>query len=368
MPRTPAVPAEPARRLSFQMPPALRAGFVSARTWWRRGLGPLAGLLMLGAGGSAHPAEELLNGRFATHINGREFLDHRSACVALLGALKPPETYAKSEPPDEQGNVHCVGNSPPDGSAGFDMYQNEIRHELLCPAGSVVTYPDGVPLTSTRRCVCSTDPVVVQGTRCDPKGAAQAKAAPPPAPGDNKKPASDDCTRLGELKGEALRDELVARMDRLVQDANAALIRDPKIAMAGDGGDPELGLTDGEVDAVFGGAGYAFSKSAKVKIMKEGAFNVLYGHAVERLTARQLAQEACLSKFVEHVNAVTQMKPGGAPDFVGIGKAQRVGLKIDVTTKASADIKEKSSEKAAYQFLTYKRGLRVDSTGHAVRP
>ena len=154
-------------------------------------------------------------------------------------------------------------------------------------------------------------------------------------------------------------------MRHLVGAANAELVTNPANAISNDG-DAELGLTRNEVNFVFGGAGFKPLPGSKVYGMTNEAFFVLYGHAIERLTAKLLIHELCLSKFVKHVPAAGQLKPGGSPDFIGVGKADKLGVAIDVTTELSAAKKTKSADKVNYQFLTYERGLKIDNNGHAV--
>jgi hypothetical protein len=230
-----------------------------------------------------------------------------------------------------------------------------------------VLCPDQSSPLALDKCSCWGDKVA-SGNACVDKGEerSQRPAAKIQAPSD------DDCTALAKLKGNALRDELVSRMSVLVQAANAELTRNPASAMSPDldpKPDPKVGLTAKEVDWVFGGnGGYRPAPGSAVLHMNDGAFWLLYGHAIERLTNRLLIKEACLGQFVVHVPANKQMVAGGAPDFIGTGKAKDVGLQIDVTTGAGADRKmAANAKKRKYQFLTYERGLRVDpATGVAV--
>lgn len=60
--------------------------------------------------------------------NGKTYPGVSAACSALLADLSPPQTLKQADPPDEYGNVHCVGKTS-DGEDGFDMYQNGVRFE-----------------------------------------------------------------------------------------------------------------------------------------------------------------------------------------------------------------------------------------------
>lgn len=99
-------------------------------------------------------AGQLLDARLGFTFKGKEYADHAAACKQLLGEMTPPQVYKQSSSPDEYGNVHCVGVQA-DGSAGLDMFQNEVRQSLICPPRSRIT---------TRR-KAQVDPVM--GCECD---------------------------------------------------------------------------------------------------------------------------------------------------------------------------------------------------------
>jgi hypothetical protein len=99
-------------------------------------------------------AAQLVDGHFAIVYQHREFPDHRSACTQLLSDLHPPQDYANSEPPDDDGNVHCAGRRI-DGRWNFDQFQNDVQRQLVCPAHAQVTLIGGQALAkSTRGCEC----------------------------------------------------------------------------------------------------------------------------------------------------------------------------------------------------------------------
>ncbi|MEY2653396.1 MAG: hypothetical protein RLZZ524_423 [Pseudomonadota bacterium] len=102
------------------------------------------------------PASQRVAGRLALVHEGRAFDDHRAACEQVLRSLTPPQTYVRSEPPTEAGDVRCVG-ARADGRVDFDMHDAGIRLTLLCP-------PDSRPLPGpehqdrqTDRCECDAD-------------------------------------------------------------------------------------------------------------------------------------------------------------------------------------------------------------------
>lgn len=164
----------------------------------------------------------------------------------------------------------------------------------------------------------------------------------------------EDCADLEALAAEPLKREVTTRVRRHLEAANAELTNNPAVAMDV--------LHDNEVNYIFGGKGYR--KNGQTLQMNDSAFNILYGHAVERLTARNVDGDACLSRFVEHVSAEDQRQEGANPDFIGLGKAK--GLEIDITTSESAQRKRKIPAKAHYAFVTYERHLVIGNNGVAV--
>jgi hypothetical protein len=107
---------------------------------------------------------QLVDGRLAIVYHDKEYADHQAACVQLLRDQDPPEKYKLSEPPDEYGNIHCVGLQA-GGSAGFDMFQNDVQQSLVCPAHSRITVPAAQPAASLKRCECD-GRMVASGPQC----------------------------------------------------------------------------------------------------------------------------------------------------------------------------------------------------------
>ncbi len=98
-------------------------------------------------------AGQLLDARLGITYKGKEFPDHKSACTAMLKDRTEPQVYKLSEVPDEYGNVHCVGTEP-DGSPGFDMFQNDVQLSLICPAHSKKTLQRKPQPDPVKGCEC----------------------------------------------------------------------------------------------------------------------------------------------------------------------------------------------------------------------
>lgn len=108
---------------------------------------------------------QLVDGRWGILYKKKEYPDHGSACTQLLKELDPPQAYKLSQAPDEYGNVHCVGRLD-DGRDGFDMFQNDVQQQLICPANARATLIAGrKPATPTKGCECD-GAVVAQNARC----------------------------------------------------------------------------------------------------------------------------------------------------------------------------------------------------------
>jgi hypothetical protein len=139
-----------------------------------------------------------VSGTFAYTYKGKNDVEPKPygnqqlACAALLREEDPPQTVKQADPHDEHGNVHCVGKKP-DGSEGFDQYQNGVGYGLVCPQGTEEESPSDMrPSTSTLRCKCKegrcprTDAVTVAsdstGATAPSRSAAAGTAAGDPAP------------------------------------------------------------------------------------------------------------------------------------------------------------------------------------------
>lgn len=98
-------------------------------------------------------ASQLLDARLGFTYKGKEYAGHAAACKQLLHEMTPPQVYKQSDPPDEYGNVHCVGVQA-DGSEGFDMFQNDVRQSLICPPKSRITIKRKPQVDPVKGCEC----------------------------------------------------------------------------------------------------------------------------------------------------------------------------------------------------------------------
>lgn len=110
---------------------------------------------------------QLVDGRSGILYRRKEYPDHRTACLQLLKDLDPPQTYKLSEPADDDGNIHCVGQRA-DGRDGFDQFQNSVRQELICPPNSRRTLVDGRTPPSPKGCECD-GALIASGAQCVPR-------------------------------------------------------------------------------------------------------------------------------------------------------------------------------------------------------
>lgn len=109
-------------------------------------------------------AVQLAEGRLAITYKGKEYADHRAACMQLLSELDPLQTYRQSALSDDNGDVHCSGKQA-DGRDGFDMYRNAVQQELICPQNSRRVPVDGMSFKSLKRCECD-GRLMAAGTQC----------------------------------------------------------------------------------------------------------------------------------------------------------------------------------------------------------
>jgi hypothetical protein len=107
---------------------------------------------------------QLLDGRLGFIYKGKEYADHAAACAQMLSEMTPPQVYKHSDPPDEYGNVHCVGVQV-DGSAGLDMFQNEVRQSLICPPRSRIAIRRKAQVDPVLGCECDGH-LSVSGGQC----------------------------------------------------------------------------------------------------------------------------------------------------------------------------------------------------------
>ena len=82
----------------------------------------------------------------------------------MLKERDPPQTYKASEPPDEDGNIRCMGQYA-DGRDGFNQCASEVRQRVICPAHSRTTLVDGKAPRATQGCECDGDRVA-SGAEC----------------------------------------------------------------------------------------------------------------------------------------------------------------------------------------------------------
>jgi hypothetical protein len=109
-------------------------------------------------------ATQLLDGRLGIMHDGKEFPDPASGCAQLLRQLTPAQTLKQSDPPDEYGNVHCVGTQS-NGSAGFDMYDNDVKLRLICPPNARKTFQTSEKPVKEKACECDGQ-LIASGTKC----------------------------------------------------------------------------------------------------------------------------------------------------------------------------------------------------------
>ena len=109
-------------------------------------------------------ASQLLDGRLGITYHDKEFADPAAGCAQMLKERNPPELFKQAEAPDEYGNVHCVGKEV-DGSAGFDMYDNDVKLRLICPANSRMTFRTSAKPAKEKTCECD-GVLVATGAQC----------------------------------------------------------------------------------------------------------------------------------------------------------------------------------------------------------
>ncbi|MCP3165627.1 hypothetical protein [Myxococcus qinghaiensis] len=277
------------------------------------------------------------------------FRDAAQACAAFVkgfgrGGMGGAPAY------EGQGAFRCYFK---DG----DDEKDQVAANVDCPPQASAAGPS--------TCRCDGALVHVKGACVEPSQASAdsmddgVRAGPGKVAAEDAKDDGGACAELDALAGEALRNELVKRVDTLKERAHSEFAADPSVAMQV--------LTDNEVAYMFGGGGYRPNPNVgpgkNVETMTEGLFNVLYGKALERLTARHLKGDICVSSYLDHLSDVAQMNKGGAPDFAGKGKA--TGLEIDITTPQQVLVKKREGKQ--YRFITYERRLRLNEAGIAVK-
>ena len=170
---------------------------------------------------------------------------------------------------------------------------------------------------------------------------------------------ADECAKLAKLSEKKLKMEVIARFEKVVEKANNEIRDNPALVTE------EGLLSDAEIAGISKGVGGVSYVQGKKLVLNEKGLTVIYGHIIERLTARRLETlDPCLPTYLEYIPNTTQMNtPGGSPDFKGIGKA--AGLQVDITTEA--EMKRKIGEGKAYDFILYTRKLKMNAAGHVVK-
>jgi hypothetical protein len=182
-----------------------------------------------------------------------------------------------------------------------------------------------------------------------PLGNPQASPAATNAP---KQQTDGQCQDFTNVKDKATLDRiLVDKVKAITEQTNQDLIRNPSLAKGA--------LSDSEFLAFSNAFGIRKSPTG-VEIFSDAAFNIAYGHVLERLVADRIASDPCLNQYLEYVKNSDQTQ--GLPDFVGKKGAQ--GLELDITTPGQAF--KKANEGKLYTFIEYERGLHLNAEGIAV--
>jgi hypothetical protein len=196
-----------------------------------------------------------------------------------------------------------------------------------------------------------------QEVQTPPKNYVELPAPPPqraplPQQANPKLDPAGKCEDFKNIKDrDALKELVLERIKQITEQVNEEFGKNPDLA-AGQ-------LSGAELNAFAETFGVRKTPSG-VEILSEAAFNIAYGHILERLVADQVMRDPCLSKYIEYVKNVRQTDE--LPDFVGKNGAE--GLEIDITTQGQAA--RKFAQGKTYQFVEYQRKLMMNAEGYAV--
>ena len=239
--------------------------------------------------------------------------------------------YIKTHMPSgfklKEGSIEVLEN----GWVVFTTHKNgeqeasqggHVRGAVLCPPDSWLGPETGGSFAS-RPCYCNQG-YVAYGDSCKrPEDIPQEQE-------EQTGESNDECAKKNAALSPAqqkLKDNATKRLQEITAKENELLSKDPTRA--------KQVLTKEELDH-YGNKFFAG-----------------YGHALERLTAREAAKDPLLKNVLEYVPNNKQAQ--GGPDFKGKGKLPS-SVEFDITTEKEMEKKLKSKdEKKCYQFITYER-------------
>lgn len=264
------------------------------------------------------------------------FQTAKDACIHFAEKHVKDGYKYKSDQVTENGAVKCVCTKS--GSPDNDQ-QGIIMGVVICPdlATEVIDQTHFLQ----KKCECPTPGYVALDNKC----------------------VQDTCT-MASMDPETLKLKITERLQQIVNEenqafaANPARVYDPAVV------GPTPLFSQKEID--YFGKTFGFKKVVSDSdpadtsyAYAESSWNIIYGHAVERLAAKRVEKDMCLKQLLQYIKNVDQTKEGGQPDFKGNDGASN----YDITTPGSAEKKKQTENKKDWIFITYTRLIEIDEKG-----
>lgn len=263
------------------------------------------------------------------------FKTAQDACIQW-GQVTLPQGYTyHSYNMNENGGCQCIFKKP--GSADNDQ-GGQVWAIIVCPENAS-TYNKGQGNNiNDVVCVCNTG-YKPNGSKCE----------------------LDTCGQYENMGEEALKSWAQAKLQKFCDEENEAFKNDPAGAMHPQNAPPIL--TDGEkMQWLSWGSKIAANGN---QTYSDKVWNMVYGHAIERLVARRVEKDKCLKEYLTYVKNSSQMKEEGTnPDFKGKGKLPATN-EFDITTAEQVMVKMNDPKKAHFIFITYTRLFTSDDLAAA---
>jgi hypothetical protein len=139
-------------------------------------------------------------------------------------------------------------------------------------------------------------------------------------------------------------------------------VYDPEVT----GGDSNAIVSSREIQGFGNKFGLKQTRADGKFHYSDKAWQIIYGHVIERLTAKRVAKDKTLRKYLSYIKNVDQTAGGGKPDFIGAGELPAT-VKFDITTNKQAASKKKMPEKKCWIFITYERLIVLDDEGDHIQ-
>lgn len=273
--------------------------------------------------------------RFRNNETYDTFKTAKDACIQWGQIRLPGYTYSTYNM-NESGGCQCIYTNN-NGGANNDQ-GGQVWAIIVCPENASTYTKGSENKIDNVVCVCNTG-YKPNGKVCE----------------------LDTCGAYENMGEEGLKSWAQAKMQRFCDEENEAFKNDPAGATHPQKEPPIL--TDGEkMQWLSWGSKIAANGQ---QTYSDRIWPMVYGHVIERLVARRVEKDKCLSAYLTYIkNSAQNKEEDNNPDFRGKGKLPGTN-EFDVTTGEQVTRKMNDPKKANFIFITYSRLFTSDDLAAA---